>query len=160
MLLLYQLKRTPHIESAYRRGGLGKPPEKNQFYLGQLIQMWGSRVGWTQTFIIHCFYGTFNTRLPKIFGKFTEKLPFSFSGVGFTSLVQLYQIALFSSSFLRGGLPLAVATMQSSQLLSLTFKSFSRLVFHIPWKCIYDNLPRNFHTEIRDMSDRLAKTNL
>ena len=37
------------------------------FYLVQLYQMWVGGVGWTQTFINHCFYGIFDHFLSKNF---------------------------------------------------------------------------------------------
>ena len=64
--------------------------------------------GWTQTFINHCFYGTYGIFLPKISCKFTVKITFCdpnlsfFRGSvgGFTSLVQLYKKKnLFSGVF-------------------------------------------------------------
>ena len=58
--------------------------KKKRFYLVQLTQMWVDGVGWTQTFINHCFYGIFDPFFPKTSCKFTVKITFGVPNLSFS----------------------------------------------------------------------------
>ena len=78
---------------------------QTRFYLGQLTQMWVGGVGWSQTFINHCFYDIFDPFLSKIygmggwidkFGTFSVNLPefFGQKGVKYATKTVIYKSML------------------------------------------------------------------